>query len=340
MDVAEMGTRRVPWDAALARHIAGEVVAGLEQGGRAVTHDTCEQVLADVRARLVVVAGSDAAAQESVGQSVSMEGDRRGDGRRDRRAPRILLGIRTPALHALIRQELVREGYVVESVDKAQAVWASVQNNLPDLIWLDVEMTGQIINDVCRPLRRATSIPILLFGPDDDDTIIAGFNAGADDYVPMSMSVREALARVQVALRRDRMLPARQTATHSLASSSTPDGGRRSWQAQHAAVEAVPVHVHTGDLVIDVEHCTATRDGRALRLTRLEGQLLVTLARQLGQVVPSDVIAEAVWGDQLRKGNNLWIAISRLRRKIEPDPGRPVYITNSAHAGYILERLP
>ncbi len=336
MDVAEMGTRRAPWDAALARHIAGEVVAGLEQGGRAVTHDTCEQVLADVRARLVVVAGSDAGEQESVGQSVSMEGD----GRSDRRAPRILLGIRTPALHALIRQELVREGYVVESVDKAQAVWASVQNNLPDLIWLDVEMTGQIINDVCRLLRRATSIPILLFGPDDDDTAIAGFNAGADDYIPTSMSVREALARVQVALRRDRMLPARQTATHGPASGSTPDGGRWSRQAQHGAVQVVPVHIHTGELVIDVENCTATRDGRALKLTRLEGRLLATLARRLGQVVPSDVIAEAVWGDHLRNGNNLWMMISRLRRKIEPDPSRPVYITNSAHAGYILERLP
>jgi len=175
-----------------------------------------------------------------------------------------------------------------------------------DLILLDIMLPRLDGYEVCRQIRRTSTVPIvMLTARADTMDVVVGLEAGADDYVRKPFDLPELIARVRAALRR-------------------AGGG-----AEDAA------GLRLGPLAIDVAGRTVTRDGVDVPLTRTEFDLLLELARHAGQVLSRDVLLDRVWGyDYLGDSRLVDVAIQRLRAKVEADPAAPELIQTVRGAGY------
>ena len=179
-----------------------------------------------------------------------------------------------------------------------------------DLVLLDIMLPGIDGYEVCRQIRRTSTVPVvMLTARSDTMDVVIGLEAGADDYVRKPFEVPELIARVRAALRR----------------------------AGAAATD--PTQIRFGPLTVDVAGRSVVRDGRDIPLTRTEFDLLLELVRHAGQVLTRDVLLDRVWGyDYLGDSRLVDVAIQRLRSKVEADPAAPELIQTVRGAGYKASR--
>jgi two-component system OmpR family response regulator len=210
-----------------------------------------------------------------------------------------------------LKYNLRKEGYqVVTAIDGAEALNVA-RREKPDLIILDIMLPKINGFEVCRILRKETTVPILMLTAKAEETDkIVGLEIGADGYMTKPFSLRELLARVRAMLRRAKMVE------------TQPE------------VELLKI----GNIEVDVPRHRASISGRTLELTPKEFDLLAFLARNKGLVFSRDQLLEKVWGyDFAGDTRTVDVHIRWLRQKIEPEPENPRYLVTVRGAGYKLE---
>ena len=199
---------------------------------------------------------------------------------------------------------LSRHGHDVRTAETGEDGLREFGSATPDLVVLDLMLPGIDGFEVCRRIRAAGSVPvIMLTARGDDFDVVGGLEAGADDYVikPAQPTVLD--ARIRAVLRR---------------STSSPDD----------------VRAH-GGLRIDATSLTVSRDGEPVALTPTELRLLLTLSRAPGRVFSRQQLLEEVWEhDYLGDSRLVDNCVQRLRAKIEAEPATPRYVQTVRGFGY------
>ncbi len=198
---------------------------------------------------------------------------------------------------------------LVHAADGAKGL-AYLAANAVDVVLLDVMLPGEDGFAVCKRIRAAHDVPvIMLTARGDDDDRIQGLELGADDYLPKPANPRELLARMRAVHRRTRVL-------------------------------AAPERIEVGTLAVDVAAQEVRVDGRVIDLTAFEFRLLLALARRAGETVPREELAAEVKGDRYDPSvdRSLDVHVSHLRQKLEIDPHAPRRIRTVRGVGYALVR--
>ena len=220
-------------------------------------------------------------------------------------AHRILVVEDEPGIALALELDLTAEGYAVEIASDGNTAVRRASETACDLILLDVMLPGKDGFDVCRDLRRAgLKMPIILLTAKTQEAEkILGLELGADDYVTKPYSPRELRARIKAALRR--------------------------------ASDALPQTYRFDDVEVNFTRFEARRGGRLLELTPIEFKLLTVLVRHRGQVLTRQQLLDEVWGrDTFVTDRVVDNRILNLRKKIEPVPAAPRYVSNVRGAGY------
>lgn len=208
---------------------------------------------------------------------------------------------------------LRRDGFdVVEAEDGATAVElfesASAGSGAIDLVLLDLMLPRMSGTEVCRRIRRSSTIPvIMLTAKDSEIDKIVGLEIGADDYVTKPYSYRELVARVHAVMRRSR---------------------------DEAPEEAV---LEVGRVSMDVERHEVSVDGEVIAMPLREFELLELFLRNPDRVLTRGQIIDRVWGaDYVGDTKTLDVHVKRIRAKIELDPSNPTMLTTVRGLGYKL----
>jgi DNA-binding response OmpR family regulator len=214
------------------------------------------------------------------------------------------------SIQKLLTYPLEREGYtVVQARDGEEALLRFAEGPV-DLVVLDVMLPLVDGLEVCRRLRTASAVPIIMLTARDDEVDkVLGLELGADDYITKPFSIREFRSRIRAVLRRASLLA-------EMGSASEPT-------------------VEADGLSIDPAKRSVTVDGTPVQLTYVEFEVLRTLATHPGRVYTRQALLETVWGDSAyREPRTIDVHIRHLREKIEADPSEPSYIFTVRGVGY------
>jgi two-component system response regulator MtrA len=219
---------------------------------------------------------------------------------------RILLVEDDPSIREITAIGLTAAGFAVTTANDGVEGLERFRSEPFDLVLLDIMLPRLDGYEVCRQIRRTSTIPVvMLTARADTMDVVIGLEAGADDYVRKPFEVPELIARIRAALRR---------------AAATADGAQA---------------LRLGPIEVDVAGRTARRGTEEIALTRTEFDLLVELTRHAGTVLSRDVLLDRVWGyDYLGDSRLVDVAVQRLRAKIEADPAAPVLIQTVRGAGY------
>lgn len=217
-----------------------------------------------------------------------------------------------PALLRLTDLSLTKAGYRFVSALHGIAGLQLLEREQPALVLLDINLPKLDGWETCRLIREVSDVPVIMLTAHDGERDKArGLDLGADDYLTKPFGFVELQARIRAALRRADMSPANR--------------GRR--QTVYRA----------GTLVVDVGAHTVTRRGQAIALTPTEFRVLEHLLEHAGMLLSHGQLLSAGWGVEYRDAVELLKpTISRLRQKIEEDPGHPRLIQTVHGMGYRL----
>jgi two-component system KDP operon response regulator KdpE len=213
-----------------------------------------------------------------------------------------------PQIRRVMRTTLSSNGYTVIEARSGEEALEAMRKERPELVLLDVNMPGIGGLEVCREIRDQSDVAIIMLTVrnSEHDKVLA-LDAGADDYVVKPFSIEELLARIRAALRRT------------------------------SSAEPVANFV-SSDLEIDFERRKVLVQGRPVRLTPKEFELLRHLVTSQGKPLEHRRLLQAVWGpDYGNETEYLRVFINQLRKKIEPDPAHPKYIHTDPWVGYRFE---
>jgi DNA-binding response OmpR family regulator len=206
----------------------------------------------------------------------------------------------------LMRDFLEAEGFRVWHAASGRETTEQLAHGSPDLVLLDVMLPDESGFEICRRLRRDSSVPVLFLSARDSDADkIRGLGLGGDDYIVKSATPAEVVARVKAVLRR-----------------ASPGGGLAT--------------LRFGGLEVDLGAHEVSCEGRQIELTAREFALLRVLVEHPRQVFSRDQLFELVWGS-FGDRSAVAVYVGRLRQKIEPDPAKPRYIVTVWGAGYRLD---
>jgi DNA-binding response OmpR family regulator len=207
-----------------------------------------------------------------------------------------------------MRLALEDEGYTVDDVASGEDAVAHFADDPSELVLIDLMLPGMDGFETCRALRKQSTVPVIMVtARSDTHDVVAGLEAGADDYVTKPFVAKELAARIRALLRRSRP-------TETGASVLT-----------------------FGDVEIEPDAGVVRRGGEEVHCTRTEFRLLCELAVNTGKVLSREQLLERVWGyDYFGDGRLVDVHVRRLRIKVEPDPGNPQFILTVRGMGYKL----
>ena len=210
-----------------------------------------------------------------------------------------------PHLRKTLAANLRARGYEVDLAGTGERALELAQTHKPDVIILDLGLPGISGIQVIRSLRQWTNVPIIVLSARDSEfDKVGALDAGADDYVSKPFGMNELLARLRASLRRS------------------------------ADDDESPV-VSTDDFVIDLARHEARNRQGSVKLTAIEWHLVEVLVRNAGKLVSSKTLLQTVWGPQYGEETNyLRVHMAHIRRKLEPQPGRPQYFHTEPGMGY------
>ncbi len=224
--------------------------------------------------------------------------------------PNVLAVDDDPKLLAFVAKRLRSEGYSVETALNGREALDKALVNQPDLVLLDLTMPVMDGIEVLTGLRQWYDGPIIILSvTDDGGQKVEALDLGADDYLTKPFGMEELVARVRSALRRVERLAQARSVAGSL--------------------------ISAGELEMDLARRKVTRAGSEVPLTRTEYELLRCLASNAGKVMTHRELLREVWGPEYGEETEyLRTFIKQLRRKLEPDPSRPVHLLTQPGRGY------
>jgi len=187
-----------------------------------------------------------------------------------------------------------------------------------DLILLDIMLPRMNGFEVCEKIRLVSQVPIIFVtAREEEKDKILGLDTGADDYVTKPFSFKELLSRIRANIRRS---------------------AGETIQSPKAAAGSQVITV--GELTIDTDHYSITKNGEPIELSKKDYDLIALLASNVGKTYSREALLEAIWGYEDFYGDirTVDVTVCRIRNKIENDPARPEYLMTKRGVGYFLAK--
>lgn len=207
-----------------------------------------------------------------------------------------------------LKYRLEREGYTVTSVETARDALSSARHDAPNLVLLDIGLPDKSGLDLARTLQNEFGAPIIFLTARSDETdIVVGLELGAEDYITKPFGMRELLARMRVALRRQARF------------------------GESGELDALTA----GDISLDPKAHVVRVRGKEVDLPPKEFELLRLLMGNVGTVLSTDYLLNAIWGEEFAGAQQvLYVHMGWLRERIERDPRHPQRIQTVRGVGY------
>jgi DNA-binding response OmpR family regulator len=212
-------------------------------------------------------------------------------------------------IRSAVKLALEDEGWTVEEAGSGEDALELFNRDPADVVLIDIMLPGMDGFELCRSVRRTSDVPIVMVtARADTHDVVAGLEAGADDYLTKPFAPKELSARIRALLRRAR--------------------------------PAAPGHAKLvfGDLEVVPDEGKVTLAGRELHLTKTEFRLLCEVASSPGRVFSREMLLDRVWGyGYFGDGRLVDVHVRRLRTKVEVDPANPRHVVTVRGLGYRLQ---